>query len=184
MRADFRVVLDACVLANFGVANLLLSLAEKPRLYLPAWSEEILEETRRTQSGPLGWNPELVESFHGALRDAFPEAMVTGFAHLQDQCENDEGDRHVLACAIHCKAEVILTFNLRHFPESATRAWGISALHPETYLLTLFSLEPLHVVGVLGGIAEKRKLPLEDHLIDLGRFVPRFSARLLDELNS
>jgi hypothetical protein len=54
MRADFRVVLDACVLANFGVANLLLSLAEKPRLYLPTWSEEILEETRRTQSGPLG----------------------------------------------------------------------------------------------------------------------------------
>ena len=64
MRADFRVVLDACVLANFGVANLLLSLAEKPRLYLPAWSEEILEETRKTQSGPLGWNTELVESFH------------------------------------------------------------------------------------------------------------------------
>jgi hypothetical protein len=65
-----------------------------------------------------------VESFYVALREAFPEAMVTGFAHLQDQCENDEGDRHVLACAIHCKAEVILTFNLRHFPESATRAWG------------------------------------------------------------
>lgn len=35
MRADFRVVLDACVLANYGVANLLLLLAEKPRLYLP-----------------------------------------------------------------------------------------------------------------------------------------------------
>jgi predicted nucleic acid-binding protein len=184
MRADFRVVLDACLLANFGVANLLLSLAEKPRLYLPAWSEEILEETRKTQLGPLGWNPALVESFHGALREAFPEAMVTGFRHLLDQCENDQGDRHVLACAIHCKAEVILTFNLRHFPESATCAWGISALHPETYLLTLFSLKPLHVMGVLGGIAEKRKLPLEDHLIGLGRFVPRFSARLLDELNS
>lgn len=38
MRADFKVVLDACVLANYGVANLLLSLAEKPRLYLPVWS--------------------------------------------------------------------------------------------------------------------------------------------------
>jgi hypothetical protein len=25
---------------NYGVANRLLSLAEKPRLYLPVWSEE------------------------------------------------------------------------------------------------------------------------------------------------
>lgn len=46
MRADFKVVLDACVLANYGVANLLLLLAEKPRLYLPVWSDEILAETR------------------------------------------------------------------------------------------------------------------------------------------
>ena len=51
MRADFKVVLDACVLANYGVANLLLLLAEKPRLYLPLWSEEILAETYRTQVG-------------------------------------------------------------------------------------------------------------------------------------
>jgi hypothetical protein len=35
MRADFKVVLDACVLANFGVCDLLLRLAERPRLYLP-----------------------------------------------------------------------------------------------------------------------------------------------------
>lgn len=40
MRADFKVVLDACVLANHGVCNLLLKLAEKPRLYRPCWSEE------------------------------------------------------------------------------------------------------------------------------------------------
>jgi hypothetical protein len=42
MRADFKVVLDACVLANFGVCDLLLRLAERPRLYLPRWSEELL----------------------------------------------------------------------------------------------------------------------------------------------
>jgi len=32
MRADFKVMLDAYVLANFGVADLLFRLAEKPRL--------------------------------------------------------------------------------------------------------------------------------------------------------
>jgi len=31
MNANFRVVLDACVLANFGLCDLFLTLAETPR---------------------------------------------------------------------------------------------------------------------------------------------------------
>jgi hypothetical protein len=63
MRADFKVVLDACVLANYGVAKLLLSLAEKPRLYLPIWSEEILAETRRTQVERFKWEERISTVF-------------------------------------------------------------------------------------------------------------------------
>ncbi len=54
MTADFPVVLDACVLANQSVTDLLLRLAETPRLYLPYWSEQILEETTRTLIEKLG----------------------------------------------------------------------------------------------------------------------------------
>ena len=184
MRADFRVVLDACVLANFGVANLLLLLAEKPRLYLPVWSEEILEETRRTQIEQLGWEPRLADTFRDQLDKAFGESRTDGFQRLIGQCMNQEKDRHVLACAIHSKSEVILTFNLKDFPDSALAPWGVSACHPQDYLLTLFELEPLHVVNQLGAIAQKRGLTTEDHLIDLGRFLPAFSSRLLDQLNA
>lgn len=35
MRANDPVVLDACVLAPFGVCDLFLRLAEEPRLYCP-----------------------------------------------------------------------------------------------------------------------------------------------------
>ena len=35
-----RVVLDACVLANFSLCDTLLRLAEPPRLFEPKWSEE------------------------------------------------------------------------------------------------------------------------------------------------
>jgi predicted nucleic acid-binding protein len=184
MRADFKVVLDACVLANYGVANLLLLLAEKPRLYLPFWTERILEETRNTQIRRLRWNTAIADSFSTELQKAFPEAMVSGYEYLMDRCTNDEKDRHVLACAIHCKAEVILTFNLRDFPTDSLSPWRIWARHPQDYLLTLFGMEPLHVMSQLGAIAQKRGCSLEDHLIDLGRFVPDFSARLLDDLNS
>lgn len=48
MRADFHILLDACVLANHGVCDLLLSLAERPRLFIPHWSARIMEEVRRT----------------------------------------------------------------------------------------------------------------------------------------
>ena len=30
MRADFKIVLDACVLANYSVCDLFLKLAERP----------------------------------------------------------------------------------------------------------------------------------------------------------
>ena len=46
MNANFRVVLDACVLANFGLCDLFLTLAETPRLYQPVWNRKILDEVR------------------------------------------------------------------------------------------------------------------------------------------
>lgn len=184
MRADFRVVLDACVLANFGVANLLLLLAEKPRLYLPLWSEEILAETRRTQVEKLGWDARLAESFESQLRSQFPESLVTGYAHRLSECANHPKDRHVLACSIHSGAELVLTFNLKDFTEEALAPWGIAAAHPQDYLLTLFELEPLLVMHQLGSISQKRGLSVEDHLIDLGRFLPAFASRILEALES
>jgi hypothetical protein len=43
MRADFKVVLDACVLANFGVCDLFLRLADAgtflPSSSAPSWSK-------------------------------------------------------------------------------------------------------------------------------------------------
>lgn len=35
LAANYRVVLDACVLANISVCDLFLRLAETPRLYVP-----------------------------------------------------------------------------------------------------------------------------------------------------
>jgi hypothetical protein len=55
MNADFPVILDACVLANQRVTDLLLRLAETPRLYLPHWSNRLLDETDRTLRDELKW---------------------------------------------------------------------------------------------------------------------------------
>ena len=47
MRSDYRVVLDACVLIPMLLADTLLRMAEAPRLYLPHWSQAIMDEVTR-----------------------------------------------------------------------------------------------------------------------------------------
>lgn len=101
----------------------------------------MLTETRRAQA-KLHWPPHLIESFEAALRSTFPEALVSGYEHLVPAATNDPKDQHVLAAAIHADAEVILTFNLRDFPDEALAPWRIEAMHPQDYLLTHYEEQP------------------------------------------
>jgi predicted nucleic acid-binding protein len=183
MRADYRIFLDACVLANFGVCDLLLRLSERPRLIVPHWSAEVLAEVRRTQVEKLGWPPERADSFAAAMRQAFPDAEVGGYESLIAAMANDPKDRHVLAAAIRGQCPLIVTFNLKHFPADALKPWGIYASHPQDYLLILYEMEPKQVMACLGEIAGRRKLEVQDVLIRLGQAVPSFSQRLLDDLS-
>lgn len=183
MRADYRIFLDACVLANFGVCDLLLRLSERPRLIVPHWSEEVLAEVRRTQLDKLQWPPALAGSYQSEIRTAFPDAAVTGYESLLPALTNHEKDRHVLAAAIRGGCPLIVTFNLKHFPSEALKPWNITASHPQDYLLILYEMEPKQVTACLGAIAGKRKLEMQDVLIRLGKSVPGFSQRLLDDLS-
>ena len=185
MRADYRVTLDACVLANPTLCDLLLRLAEKPRLYLPCWSEEILDEVHRTQTGklPRPFPKERADSFRKAVETAFPEAMVEGFSHLVPAMTNDAKDRHVLAAAYHAGSPLILTFNLRDFGKDALEPLGIEAQHPQDYLVSLYEFEPATVVQKLSAMAARRKLELVDLLLRMGKSVPVFASRLIEDLS-
>jgi hypothetical protein len=48
----------------------------------------------------------------------------------------------VLAAAIHCGAQEIVTFNLRDFPEAVLQPYGIRAVHPDVLLGHLLDLNP------------------------------------------
>lgn len=182
MKADYRVFLDACVLANFGVCDLLLRLSERPRLIVPRWSADVLAEVRRTQVGRLNWPAKLADSFQNDVRAAFPDAEVTGYENLLTGLANDEKDRHVLAAAIRGDCPLILTFNLKHFPAEALNPWKICASHPQDYLLVLYEMEPKQVMACLGEIAGKRRMEVQDALIRLGKVLPAFCQRMLDDL--
>ncbi len=182
MRTDYKVVIDSCVLANYGVCDLLLRLAERPRLFVPHWSEEILGEVHRTHLTKLGWEAELADSFQREIRLAFPEAVIDGYGTLVPNLTNDPKDRHVLAAAIEGGCPLILTFNLRHFQKESLDPWQVTAEHPQDFLTVLYEMEPKRVAACLGEIAGKRNIEIEDVLIRLGRTLPAFANRLLDDL--
>jgi predicted nucleic acid-binding protein len=88
-------------------------------MYLPRWSNEILDELRRTLLEKLGRSPEQVDHLLAELNRHFADARVEAFETLVAMMMNDPGDRHVIAAAVKCRAEAIVTFNLRHFPDTA-----------------------------------------------------------------
>lgn len=112
----------------------LFRLAEK-RLYLVRWSPESIEETVRTLQGKVGKTPEKTAHLVDELRSYFEDAWVEGYEALIPSMANHPKDRHVLAAAVRCGADVIVTFNLKHFPEEALEPWGIEAQSPDEFLI-------------------------------------------------
>lgn len=183
MRADFKVVLDACVLAPASLCELLMRLAERPRLYSPRWGPEILDEVRRTQVEKLGFPEDLADYWRSEVERSFPEAIVPNAHLLECACENDEKDRHVLAVAIRSGAEVIVTTNGKHFPAKALAPWNVKARHPSDFLITLFTMESGVVVSKLTSIASDRGITPQEYLAKLAKVVPAFADYVAAELD-
>jgi hypothetical protein len=67
-----------------------------------------------------------------------PNAMVTGYQRrIASLVLPDPNDRHVLAAALHCKAHLIVTTNLKHFPKVVLSSHSIFAQHPDDFVCDL-----------------------------------------------
>lgn len=181
MNADFPVILDACVLANQRLTDLLLRLAETPRLYLPYWSGPILEETDRTLA-KLGWPAHLIPYRREQITTHFPEALIEGFEPLESSVNNDPKDRHVLAAAIRGKCEIIVTFNLKDFPPASLEPWRIEAHHPSQFLASLYSLNQGLVVQRLHEIGANLGKSVAQVLEQLADAVPAFALQVASDI--
>ena len=178
----FGVVLDTCVLYPLSIADILMRLAER-ELYDLYWSEGILAELGRVMQ-EKGASAEQASHRVGAMRRAFDAAMVSGeaIARLEPAMTNDPGDRHVLAAAVACGADAVVTANLRHFPPESCDPHGIDAIHPDDFLVTLYDLDPRTVQRtVIAQSAALRRPPVSrDELIEMleRAGVPKFAKRL------
>jgi predicted nucleic acid-binding protein len=173
MNADFPVVLDTCVLVPAALCDTLLRLAER-RLYLPRWSEHTMPELERALIQGIGLTPAKAAKRVGAIREHFADAVVQGSEALIPAMTNPVKDRHVLAAAVRSKSDVIVTLNLRDFPDAVLAPFFVEARHPDRFLIELYDLSPEVVVHSLHAQAETISRSLQELLGTLRRVAPRF----------
>lgn len=59
------------------------------------------------------------------------DCLVKGYRSLIPRLRlRDLNERHVLAAAVRAKVDVIVIFNLKHFPAEQLSPYGIVAQHP------------------------------------------------------
>lgn len=183
MRADFKVVLDACVLLPMPLADTLLRLAAE-RLYLARWTQQIMDEVSRNLIETWGKSQEQAQRRESAIRQHFPECWVEGYEDLIPAMKCAPKDRHVLAAAVRCNAEVIVTYNIRDFPAAALEPYTIAAIGPSTFLRDLYGHDPGLVRTTLHQQAADIGQPPDYVLERLAINVPGFIAFLRREIET
>jgi predicted nucleic acid-binding protein len=180
----FVVVLDANVLFPFRKRDALLRFFAAG-LFRARWSAEILDEWTRSL---LTLRPELeasVRSQQAAMRQAFPDALVTGHEPLVTELMlADANDRHVLAAAIVCGAQHIVTENLSDFPAEVLDGYGIEAIEADEFLARTFDLYQVPATEVLKSMRQHYQKPPftpSEFVMDLtAKGLPKLAARLRD----
>jgi predicted nucleic acid-binding protein len=156
---SFVVVYDACVLYPAPLRDLLLELAIS-ELFAAKWTEMIHDEWIRSL---LRSRPELEERLQNTRRlmnEAVPDSLVENFEPLIDGLQlPDTNDRHVLAAAIKCNAQIIVTSNLKDFPPESLESYGIEAMHPDEFIEHQFGLSQGAVIAAVKRIRKRLKNP-------------------------
>ena len=106
-------------------------------------------------SGENNWRPATCR-----LNRNVRECLVTGHEGLIPSLTlPDPNDRHVLAAAIRCQADAIVTFNLRDFPATALEPYEIEAIHPDDFLSNELDTHQATVCAVVKAVRSRLKAP-------------------------
>lgn len=141
-------VFDACVLYPFHIRNILVQCAVD-RLVDVRWTDEIHDEwMRNLAANTPGLNMERLRRTRDLMKAAMPTADVQEYArHVQGITLPDPGDRHVVAAAIAGGASVVVTWNIRDFPEAELARHGLRRETPDQFLLALHAVVPRAVLA-------------------------------------
>lgn len=158
-----KAVLDANVLYPATLRSLLIDLAVL-RAYEAHWTALIQQEWQRNllKNRPE-LEPQKLRKVEELMNKALPTALIPDCeAASEDVKLPDHDDVHVVAAALAAGAEVIVTANLRDFPEQVLVQYGVRAISPGEFLSQLLTEQLALVHQALEIQIERyRRPPLE-----------------------
>ncbi|HEX4914690.1 MAG TPA: PIN domain-containing protein [Vicinamibacterales bacterium] len=169
--SSFVALFDACVLYSPGLTSLVIDLA-RTGLFRAKWTSRIHDEWTRAALETLGESARAkIDKRRTEMDAAIQDCLVEGYEPLESALAlPDPHDRHVLAAAISCKASVIVTYNVRDFPESALAPHYVDVQHPDDFLRHAASLDLHAVLEAAQATRRRRKNPpcsAEDFLAEM-----------------
>jgi predicted nucleic acid-binding protein len=133
---------DANVLFGARLRSLLMELAMSG-LFRARWSPDIHREWMQAVSEKRGISIAQLNTTRFAMDESVPDGCVTGYEDLiAGLALPDPNDRHVLAAAIRCGANVIVTFNAADFPSEAIEKYGLDTRHPDAFIIAIDDVDP------------------------------------------
>lgn len=170
-----RVLLDANVLVEAKLRDLLCSFAHLDLIEV-YWSDAILVETRRALTNRMNLTDASVDKLFGQLERIFPDAKVSGFEHRISSLRlPDFDDRHVLAAALHAECDVLVTSNLKDFPQMEVSDPDLIVTSPDDAIVQIVGLHQGAVPRVIASVVTRLMNPpisLEEYLALLSARVP------------
>jgi hypothetical protein len=159
----FTVLYDACVLYPAPLRDFLMHLA-LTELYAAKWTDEIHNEwIRNVLKVRTDLEATQLQRTRQLMNDAIPDSLVTDYQSLIQGLElPDANDRHVLAAAILSGSQIIVTFNLKDFPQNILDIYDIEALHPDVFIELQMGLNEAAVVGAAKSHRASLKNPPKD----------------------
>lgn len=163
--------------------DLLIRIAQAG-LVQAKWTDRILDEAfdNLVKDRP-DLDPTALARTRTLMNGAVRDSLVVGYEPIIDALTlPDPDDRHVLAAAIKAHAQLIVTANLRDFPEDALDGWNIEAKHPDQFVLDQIDLDEALLHAAVTAIAASWRSPMgtvEDVLNSLERDGLRRAAAAL-----
>ena len=174
---------DANVLYAAASRDLLIELAIAKAITL-LWTETVHDEwTAALARNRPDLDPQRIQRTRHLLAHALPDAFVTDYEPMIPALKlPDADDCHVLAAAIKGECQVILTFNLAHFPAADLAPHNLVGMHPDAFLSTLCATDPAPLISAAARVRARLINPAmspADYLFALTQGMLPVTARAL-----
>lgn len=157
----FTCLLDTNVIVPLTVRDILLWFAHFD-LYTPKWSQHIFSEWEEVMRRKKVSEEEIAKRTN-KMQIAFSDALVENYEPLIEGLTlPDEKDKHVLAAAIKTNANLIVTDNLKDFPEDYLKTFSLSAKKPDDFITDIIDLNEAKALEAFRRLVVNRKNPNMD----------------------